>query len=588
MERSGQGASNPVCTARPVAPRLGVVITGAVLLGGCHAFTLPDRQDLPSGGASYSALRPVVLDETLAARAKLSAAEAAEARRQEQCVALYCQATILAWQQMELGDRAAFQIYQEGLSHLLSAASRYGRLDPRGRLTIGTKYGCRDVPISYYGFAWQPGDFCQVLPATDFDRGHVRDYYYTPGVGTSLVAVRQAACDEEFLHDRQTFPVTAVLRPTESGAVLEFYNPLIFDSVSVGPATLPLDRDLSASLVYLKETAPRKYLQGFFDPGETGLKPKLVMMEPYQRGKVPVVFIHGLGSDPLTWTDATNSLRAQEDLYRCCQLWYFRYPTGGDLMESAAALRDKLLLARETCDPQHSDPALAQMVLVGHSLGGIVAQLQVTYSSDILWRHAAKQPIEAVRALPQTREGLQRKLFFDPSPLVKRVVFMATPHRGSNMARRFIGRAASKFVHYSAEDVAAYRQLMDSNRHIFFEYLWRAKPTAIDMIEPDNPLLDALAQMPFSRCVRVHSIIGTAVTTLRGEPSDGVVPVSSARQPGACSERFVSAWHEQVNKADESLAELRRILREHILASTIRLEAQAAAIGRAAPVMNAL
>ena len=101
------------------------------------------------------------------------------------------------------------------------------------------------------------------------------------------------------------------------------------------------------------------------------------------------------------------------------------------------------------------------MVLVGHSLGGLVAQLQVTYSYDILWRHVARQPIEAVRTTPQIREELQRKLFFDPSPLVKRVVFMATPHHGSNMARRLVGRAASKFVHYSADEEAAYRQLMD-------------------------------------------------------------------------------------------------------------------------------
>ena len=200
--------------------------------------------------------------------------------------------------------------------------------------------------------------------------------------------------------------MTAVLRPAPGGAVLEFYNPLLFDSLSVGPARLRLDRDLTASLVYLKETAPHKYLQGFLDPGETDVKPKLVMMEPYQPGKIPVVFIHGLGSDPLTWADATNSLRAQGDIYRRCQFWYFRYPTGGDLMESAAALREKLLLARETCDPQHSDPALAQMVLVGHSMGGLVAQLQVTYSYDILWQHAARQPIEAVRTTPQMSRGI--------------------------------------------------------------------------------------------------------------------------------------------------------------------------------------
>jgi hypothetical protein len=133
-----------------------------------------------------------------------------------------------------------------------------------------------------------------------------------------------------------------------------------------------------------------------------------------------------------------------------------------------------------------------------------------------------------------------------------------------------VGRAASKFVHYSAEEEAAYRQLMDGNRDVFREYLWKKKPTAIDLLEPDNPLLEAMAQMPFGRCVRYHSIMGTWVTTLRGGPSDGVVPVSSSRLGGACSERFVSARHENVNKVDESVNELQRILRQHALACDIQ------------------
>jgi len=388
--------------------------------------------------------------------------------------------------------------------------------------------------------------------------------------------VRQACYDEEFFHRRQTFPATAVLRPTHNGAVLEFHNPLEFDSLSVGPNMLPLDRDLTASLAYLETTTPRKYLEGFLDPGETDVKPTLVMMEPYQPGKIPVVFIHGLGSDPLTWADATNSLRAQRDIYRRFQFWYFRYPTGGDLLQSAAALREKLLIARETFDPQHGDPAFAEMVLIGHSMGGLVAQLQVSYSYDILWQHAAQRPLETVRATPDVREKLRETFYFDPSPLVKRVIFMATPHGGSNVARRIVGRVASKFVHYPPDEEAAYRQLMDDNRDVFREFLWKKKLTTIDLLEPDNPLLKAMARMPMSRCVRWHSIIGTRVTLPGVDPSDGVVPVFSARLTGAASERFVSARHEMVNKVDESIAELRRILCEHALASTTRLAAEAA------------
>jgi hypothetical protein len=108
---------------------------------------------------------------------------------------------------------------------------------------------------------------------------------------------------------------------------------------------------------------------------------------------------------------------------------------------------------------------------------------------------------------------------------------------------------------------------MDDNRDIFREFLQTKKPTAIDLLEPDNPLLKAMARMPISRCVRWHSIIGARFTALDGEAADGIIRESSARLPGAASELLVSARHARVNKVDASVDELARILREHALAS---------------------
>jgi pimeloyl-ACP methyl ester carboxylesterase len=496
-------------------------------------------------------------------------------------------ATLAAWQQLHCGNRAALVDYRERLSRLLMLANRSGCLDPRGQLTVKTGQGVLIVPIAYYGFAWTRGDFSQVLLASDF-HGELEHHYYTAGLGVSLVAVRQSCGDDTYFGTRQSFPVTAVLRSTDSGAVLQFYNPLEIDSVPAGQLACRLDRDLSASLIYQKKETPRRFVEGFLDPGEIGVKPKLLLMEPYQRGKIPVVFIHGLGSEPLTWADAVNHLRAQRDIYERFQFWFFRYPTGGDLLQSAAALREKLLTARDTFDPQQCDPALEQMVLVGHSLGGLVAQLQVSYSYDILWQHAARQPMEAVRAPTQMLAQLRSSFYFDPSPLVKRVVFVATPHHGSGMARRLVGRAASKLVHYSPGEEDDYRRLMDCNRDVFREFLWEKKPTALDLLEPDNPFLNALAQMPISHCVRYHSIIGDPIITLDGQGSDGVVPVSSARLPGSCSERFVCARHSRVNKADECVDELARILREHAMASHFASGESRTIVTNEAPIKGSL
>ena len=334
---------------------------------------------------------------------------------------------------------------------------------------------------------------------------------------------------------------------------------------TVGGAVLPLERDLTAPLAFVVKETPRKYLEGFLNPGDTDVQPKLVLMEPYQRGKIPVVFIHGLGSDPITWVDAINQFQTQRDLYQEYQFWYFVYPTGGELLKSAAALREELCLVRETFDPRHEDAALEQMVLVGHSMGGLVAQLQVTYSSDILWRYAARQPLEAVRTDPATRERLRETFFFDPSPLIKPVVFIGTPHRGSGMALRVIGRVASGLVRLPAEERHEYQQLMANNRDIFYEYLWKAQPTTINLLEPANPLLEAMAQMPFNPCVRLHSVIGNWRKNWNGEWSNGVVSESSARQAGVSSELFVPVRHAQLHKCDASVAELMRLLRKHLV-----------------------
>jgi hypothetical protein len=249
------------------------------------------------------------------------------------------------------------------------------------------------------------------------------------------------------------------------------------------------------------------------------------------------------------------------------------------LLESVAELRERLLLARELFDPTHQDAAMDRMVLVGHSMGGLVAQLQVTYAYDILWRHAAKQPLEMVPTAPAMRERLQRDFFFDSSPLVKRVVFIGTPHRGSNKSGQVVGRIASSLVRISGAEETQYRQLMDDNRDIFAEYLWSSWPTSIDLLEPSNPLLQALACMPFDRCVRLHSIIGTGGGILSGEPGDGVVPVSSARQAGVCSELLVPVRHAKSHRSPTTVSELMRILRAHAQeSSTIKAELRGEAL----------
>ncbi len=402
MERSRQAVAFAVCASRLSVRVPGVVTIAAILVAGCNACRSPDRPGIFASTAPFAAQQTVCFPPTPATVLEPEAIRS-PTEDEQRGMELDYRAAVAAWRQIECGNTSAVADYRKSLARLLVKANRAGCLDPRGRLTVMSAQGLTVIPICHHGFAWKPTEFSRVLPANDFRGGGLEHHYYTSGLGVSLVAVRESCGEEEYFRQRQAFPITAVLRPADQGAVLEFYNPLVFGAIPVGPGAMPLDRDLSASFVFLKAEAPKTYIEGFLDPGEIAAKPKLILLEPYQPGKMPVVFIHGLGSDSLTWADAVNRLRAQSDIYGRFQFWFFRYPTGGDLLQSSAALREKLLIARDTFDPEHRDPALEQIVLVGHSLGGLVAQLQVSYSYDILWQKAARRPLEAVRAAQGAR-----------------------------------------------------------------------------------------------------------------------------------------------------------------------------------------
>ncbi|MFN9911994.1 MAG: esterase/lipase family protein, partial [Pirellulaceae bacterium] len=111
----------------------------------------------------------------------------------------------------------------------------------------------------------------------------------------------------------------------------------------------------------------RDYLRAFLQPGSTRPDASgLFMMEAYQAGKIPVVFVHGLLSDRLTWANMANEVRCQPDLMANFQFWSYEYPTGEPFVKSAVRLRQELQAAMAYVDPTDQDPALKHLILVGH------------------------------------------------------------------------------------------------------------------------------------------------------------------------------------------------------------------------------
>jgi pimeloyl-ACP methyl ester carboxylesterase len=414
--------------------------------------------------------------------------------------------------------------------------------------------------------------------------------FLTGAAGAAVGTADPAAALAEFAPFRMSLAATAVLRFDRPGgesvidrfvgtasrnhaaAVLDLANPVEIAAVQIGAARPPLAADLTAPLLDMLAGMPREGIEGFLQPyGDADTIPRVEFLEPHRPGRVPVVFIHGLASDEGTWFDLINELRAWPAFHRCFEPWVYHYPTGTAFMQASATLRRELTLAVRMLDPEGCDPALRQMVLVGHSMGGLHAKMQVVASGDALWNAVACQPLETMRLLPEARERLESGWFFEPRPFVSRVVCIATPHRGSALASRAVGRLASLTVRPPAEARAIFEQTVRQNPGGFRPEFERRPPTTIDLLEPQSSVLQAMERLRPACWVTVHSIHGDVHHSLAGR-DDMVVPVWSARTAGAVSELAVPASHTRIHHHPATVGEIQRILARHL-----------AETGRAAP-----
>ena len=460
-------------------------------------------------------------------------------------------------------------VYHESVAGLIRTAQQFCRYDPLQGIRVYEDGRPRTVPISYHGFEWRPSDFNRLVVADRFVRTELKEQYYCDGVGVPLIVVREK--EARFLANRSHFAATANLKRSQQDAcdceaawTLELANPLTVDCTDFSGRPVRVAGDLSAATRYVIGREKPTYLRDFLRPGVSTAEPKLMMFEPYQRGKIPVLFIHGLLSEPMTWAELFETIKADRELRDRYQFWAFQYPTGAAFLRSAAILRSELASLMASVDPEATDPALSQMVLIGHSMGGLVAQLQITSSGDQLWRSFANRPLESLRLTPEMYAQFQELFYFEPSPHIRRVVYIGTPHRGSAMANRLIGRMGAALVREPEEQRRQYDAFLAANPGVVDKFATRRIPTSIDMLEPNNPILNAMDHLPTAPCVATHSIIGIGGCSLCREPSDGVVPVSSARMPGVESELYVDEDHEDLHRDPDTIREVLRILRRHL------------------------
>lgn len=435
---------------------------------------------------------------------------------------------------------------------------------------------------------WAGLTFTRLVPCSDYEIRNIEPIAKREGWGLPILADRIYEQDEErpdrekfFAKDNRitsTARIRTLVDLNDSNldwktipAELELHNPL--DEVSVKTSSLmemPLAADFTTpSLVQFSQSGLQAIeYEGLLIPNLVEVKSQIYINEPYRPGKIPVVFIHGLWSSPRTWTDMNNSLLNDPEIRANYQFFFALYPTGEPVLESARILREKIQELREVFDPGKSDPAWDQMVVVCHSMGGIVSRLLITNSDNVFENAVFTKPIDQIQISEETRENFRKRLHFKAVPEVRRAVFLAPVFRGSSFASRPIGRIGS-FLIRSGDDVQKARpELIRNNgfRIIQPEFRRIGLTNGIDSLQPSHPILKALDKTRPDPTKSFHLVLGDnqkLIPKLRGEITDGLVTYSSGHLDGAESELIVSANH-YLNHDAPVIEEVRRILHLHI------------------------
>jgi pimeloyl-ACP methyl ester carboxylesterase len=564
-----------------------LVLLGATLLCGCRQASIyvAGPGPIPTLGGRPTSLLP-------RARDALRDGHRLEAHASDQSVDRFYEAAVFAYAGLVASTAAMGrghpdvrefrELYNEGLRDCLRAAQEFGRIDPSSHLLVNTPAGARSIPIEHHGFVWRPSDFRRVVDATRLRRNpnaHGVDPS-RPGLGAEIAVARPNPAEgpsDAFLPREAAFNVTALLRPDLDAWLgrpalrapedrVEFLDPLRVRTVAVETGTETLAANYGAASALANQISASRgpfALAGFARPSTVLDMADIRMLEPFQPGKMPVVLIHGLLDDPFIFTDMIIALQQTPGFLDRYQIWVFRYPTGITFLRSAAFLRSQLREARTTFDPAGTDPGLRNMVLVGYSMGGLVAKLQVTSSGDRIWAEAATRPLDSLVTTEETRAFLREIFYFEPNRSVRRVVFIATPHDGSPVAGSLIGRFATSQVRSPRETAQALEQIDRDNPSVLKPFLSRRLPTSIDVLRSGNPLLPAMRGLVVDPEVRLHTIAGTGWYPPERAKGDLIVPLSSAHHAPADSETWVAATHTNIYYAPETIAEVRRILVEH-------------------------
>ena len=406
------------------------------------------------------------------------------------------------------------------------------------------------------------------VPAYRLMRSHTQ-----PGIGVPVVAWRpnDNADKWDMLRPLEGIfaPATALLEQrSDDHWRLRFLSPYTREMVLVGARSYPLAANFTAPIAKLARTAEafrRTGFRGMLNSSTIARREKLYLMQRYDPDRIPLLMVHGLQSTPVSFLNLVNDLFADPEIYGRYQIWHYHYRTGTPVLYNAAVFRRILKQTLNMLDPSGRDFATNNLVVLGHSMGGILTHTLICDSEYKLWDSVVTVRPEAFACDANTSTVLNAIYLFERERRVRRAILISVPHRGSTIADNWIGNLGQSLYRADREVQEAFRSLLANHLDQINPFLVRlikeGKLSSIRTLSANSPALMALAAIP--PAVPFHSIIGQKIPGPVHMGTDGVVAYASSHLDGAESETIIPFGHETFLHPG-AVTEIKRILRAHL------------------------
>lgn len=378
------------------------------------------------------------------------------------------------------------------------------------------------------------------------------------------------------IHNARYLAATITAQPRSAASVDEIlnspefemtaYDPYKYETAEIAGKTYPLAANFSApyGLWLAQNNLGKSAYLSLIDRDERLTMPHLYMLEPYNPNKKVIVLIHGLASSPEAWIRLTNDVVGDPVLREHYQVWQVFYSTNMPILESRFQIYAVIQQAFSQVDNKAS--AKKDAVLIGHSMGGIIARLLV---SDADLTSAAIKLLPDWRAKQFKNDPLfKSRLDIQPIPNFSRAIFLAAPHRGTEFADRWFTLAARKVIKLPGAFLGALTDVLQSSDPDLQAFIKDIDNGLIQNGPSDLSKNSKFTQLtknivPY-KGMKFHSIMGNMTNSNDiNVITDDVVPYTSAHLDGALSEKIIKGGH-SIQETPEAVLELRRILRLHL------------------------